>query len=322
MRKDGVVFIDLLGFSNLLDKDEELATKVLNDFYNIVYKLCENYEDIHFKLFSDSLIANSRSVSKIMKFSTALYRECLKKTAMEFKHNNKYLLLPRGAIAYGSFYTERRRDRKNLEKHFIISKALSHAVNAEKKGKGARLLVYYDIENELNVIYDSIDSKCIYSELEDSVGSIKYSDILWPIGGDESKNQVATSKEMLLYAIELFINNRESKNRDQYIGTLRIALLSHFKFIASRFDFEPAVDKLFSFTEDTDSDLWCVLLEALMLSSDSQWLHKKNPVVNKWYCTILLSKKFHHVQDFLKKTNNDFIYKRYVKFHNMYFKES
>ena len=54
-----LAFVDLLGFSQMVNTDEKKARVVLNDFYNIAFKEIKIRPSVNGHLFSDSLLAYS-----------------------------------------------------------------------------------------------------------------------------------------------------------------------------------------------------------------------------------------------------------------------
>ena len=56
-----LAFIDLLGFSQMVNTDENKARIILNDFYNIAFNEIKGRPRVNGHLFSDSLLAYSES---------------------------------------------------------------------------------------------------------------------------------------------------------------------------------------------------------------------------------------------------------------------
>lgn len=77
-----LAFIDLLGFSQMVEKDHVKANEILNDFYNISFKVIKKDLSVDGSLFSDSLLAHSENYSALINCITEIYRECLKKNAL------------------------------------------------------------------------------------------------------------------------------------------------------------------------------------------------------------------------------------------------
>ena len=89
-----LAFIDLLGFSQMVSSNHNRAKLILNDFYNISYRLIRDQTEIQGDLFSDSLMAHSSNPAILVNTISKIYRECLKKNNDYYFPLDKYFLLP------------------------------------------------------------------------------------------------------------------------------------------------------------------------------------------------------------------------------------
>ena len=115
-----IAYIDLLGFSKMVETDYNKAREILNDFYNISFKIIKRDKKVKGSLFSDNLLAFSDDYPALINCVTEIYRECLKKNAT-YNKGTDFFLLPRGAISVGYLNIEERQTSLNLTKDFIIS---------------------------------------------------------------------------------------------------------------------------------------------------------------------------------------------------------
>src|SRR5258706_8704964 len=120
-----LAFVDLLGFSKMVESNYGEARTVLNDFYNICFSVIKRDATVNGSLFSDSLLAHSSNNASLVNCITEIYRKCLAKNE-HYTNTDKFFLLPRGAISIGYVNIEERQTSPNLTKDFIVSPALVH----------------------------------------------------------------------------------------------------------------------------------------------------------------------------------------------------
>ncbi len=268
-----LAFLDLLGFSNMVRYDYNRAKDVLDDFYNIAYKLIHKNPEITGTLFSDSLIAYSDDKSLMLDTVCQLYRECLRMNA-RYTERERYFLLPRGGISIGVVNIEPRTVASNIKNEFIVSPALVHSVKMESGVKGSRLLVAVNLDNgeDIEFTWNQNIRTILYND--DSIefwSRYQYKDALWYSDlSKEDDDQKREIEELIDIAIKLVIdNNATDEHMLQHIGTLRIGLLSYSKFFEATRPSELFSDILHIFREDKYWLIWVALIEMAMQSKDS-----------------------------------------------------
>ncbi len=322
MPMPGVLFLDLLGFSALVKSDQETAKEVLSDFYNSAYTILKEYQagSIKIIMFSDSLIASSDDVKNLIKFGSNIFRTSFENTITKIQDNPRYINLTRGAIAYGEFYNEERTETPDIRKNFIVSPALADTVDIEKKYKGSRFLFYYTTDNKPDSIISSSKTNSIfYDENENTNGNNIFKEILWPASGLQDETRERKVKEIFSQCISLYESNKKSKYLIHYTETLRVALLSLSLYLKTGYSTE-ILDKILSFLDENDSGIWFAIIESLMLASDRNWNSPPSTQIINWYKSVLLKNKWPNVIGRLKNPNNEYLYERFVKFHDMCFK--
>ncbi|KAF1085232.1 hypothetical protein SPSYN_01368 [Sporotomaculum syntrophicum] len=315
----GLVFLDLLGFSNMVRNDYRRAKDVLDDFFNIAYQLIHKNPEITGTLFSDSLIAYSNDKSLLLDTVCQLYRECLRMNA-RYTERDRYFLLPRGGISIGLVTIESKTVAPNINNEFIVSPALVHSVKMESGVKGSRLLVAVNLDNG-----EAIDFTCkkntrttLYDD--DSIefwSRYQYKDALWfsdlAKEEDEQKREI---EELIDIAIKLVIdNNAIADNMIQHIGTLRIGLLSYSKFFEATRPSELFSDILHIFREDKYWLIWVALIEMAMQSKDS-WAVSSIPVLNDFLKKVSLSPGWIEVLKEINKSRNKYIKSLFEQLYN------
>jgi len=128
-----LAFIDLLGFSQMVGSNSSRSKEILNDFYNITFRIIKGKDEVQGHLFSDSLLAYSNAPAVLVNIITEIYRECLKKNDTYEFNLSKHFLLPRGGISYGVVDIQHRIEAPNLSKNFIVSPALVHSAKMESQ---------------------------------------------------------------------------------------------------------------------------------------------------------------------------------------------
>jgi hypothetical protein len=203
-------------------------------------------------------------------------------------------MLLRGGIASGSVITQRPREGLNITKHFVVSPALTHAVEIERATKGQRLLLSANERQEKSHFWNS-DIKAICYDEPGIVPSklftkYKYSDLLW--ARDLRKNPddaKAETKKLIAAAEALFRNNykKSASVRMQYAETLRICLLSLGSQL-ERTDLAIVgglVDNtLLAFP---DASVWLGFLEMVLMSRDGFAFHT-NVSMGKFLRTAIM----------------------------------
>ncbi|KAA9341156.1 hypothetical protein [Larkinella humicola] len=267
-----LAFIDLLGFSQMVERDPEKARTVLNDFYNISYQIIKDNTDVNGSLFSDSLLAHSNNFAALINCITEIYRRCLNNNT-KYLEDEHFFLLPRGAISVGYFNIEERSTSPNLTKDFIVSPALVHSAKLEQSIKGSRLLVAVK-KDDSHQISDLLWNNNIKSILYENSAfefwkNYTYSDSLWFL--NLNKSPIEQNKEVVsLIDISIALVNKNASNNkilDQHINTLRIGLLSYIKFVRTIDD--PYITRIINeFSDDKYWLLWLTIIEVIVNSGD------------------------------------------------------
>lgn len=306
MSSKALLFIDLLGFSEMVSNDSEKAKNILSDFYNICYDLINNDTTIKGNLFSDSLLAYSSNPSALANMACTIYRKCLKKNKYYHEDLNydlsKFFLLPRGGISFGLVDVQDREEASNLQKNFIVSPALVHSAKMESKIKGSRLLIAEPLdkrvfnwnENINSVLYEN--SSFIFWE------DFKYFDSLWflDLQGEEQEE----IEELINIAKILVFNNFDKiSNLEQHIQTLRIGLLSFSKFLNSQ-DISFIEQLINQFTDEKYWLVWLTIFEMIGYNSDAVLILQNRKVID-FYKRISISKNWSKVINEINLPNNE-----------------
>lgn len=281
-----LAFIDLLGFSNMIQKDHNTAREILNDFYNISFGIIKENPNVTGSLFSDSLLAHSEDYPSLINCITEIYRKCLLKNN-SYTYSNDFFLLPRGAISVGLLNIEDRQTSPNLTKDFIISPALVHSAKLEGTIKGSRLLIAIN-QNDDHQIRDLQWNGSIKSILYENSSfefwkNYIYTDSLWFLDLNKStEEQEAEVISLINTSMKLVKANAKKTNVvDQHINTLRIGLLSYTKFLRKEED-----KILMKVIKDFDNDqywlLWLTIIELIMNSPDN-WRYVPKKYVVDFY---------------------------------------
>lgn len=303
-----LAFIDLLGFGQMVGANASRSKEILNDFYNITYRIIKERNEIQGNLFSDSLLAYSNNPAELVNAVAEIYRECLRKNnAYDFNHS-KFFLLPRGGVSYGMVDIQERTEAPNLSKNFIISPALVHSAKMESQIKGARLLIADPESSSEQVFNWNMNVKSIL--YENSIftfwSNCKYYDSLWFL--DLSKSQEEQEVEVIeLIEIAIILAKSNSNNKsaiEQHLQTLRIGLLSYCKFLSPNSN--PLLDRIISeFEDDKYWLIWLTLFEVVMQSPDSWAFPSKSEVID-FYKKVSLKSSWANVIKEINKPKNEY----------------
>lgn len=126
---------DLLGIASAYQLGPNVAYRKLDTFYNTVFGRFESFcgsgpDSVHVQMFSDSVVAWGKGISRILTELNHAYRDLFAKG-----------LLLRGAIVDGALQTEPRIEANGFRKFLPTNDTLARAVGLEKTVKGARLLI-------------------------------------------------------------------------------------------------------------------------------------------------------------------------------------
>jgi len=230
-----LAFIDLLGFSQMVNSDENKARVVLNDFYYIAFDEIKSRPNVKGHLFSDSLLAYSISREDLINCLAAIYQKCLLKNN-SYTELSKFFLLPRGAMSVGIVNVEERQTAPNLTKDFIISQALVHSTELEKEIKGSRLLIAVKTEQQeqLQLTWNRNIRYGLYqNDAFTFLKNYKYSDVLWFSSFDDGRNQ----KDNLIDLIDIAIKLVKDNSRNEKVMTLIEMIVdstTEWKYAASK----------------------------------------------------------------------------------------
>ncbi len=279
-----LAFIDLLGFSQMVNQDENKARRVLNDFYNIAFSEIKNAPSVNGHLFSDSLLAYSESKEDLINCLAAIYQRCLRKNS-SYNELSKFFLLPRGAMSVGIVNVEERHTAPNLTKDFIISSALVHSVKLESKIKGSRLLVAVKNDNEQQMQLDwnrNIRYPLYQDDAFTYLNNYKYKDVLWFSSFDDGRTEKDLLIDLINVAIKLVKSNARNKEVIlQHIWTLRVGLLSYSKYLGAESDI--IIDIILKeFKADQYWLIWMTLIE-MIVTSKNEWKYAANKRITVWY---------------------------------------
>ena len=303
-----LAFIDLLGFGQMVSRNASRSKEILNDFYNITYRIIKEKSEIQGNLFSDSLLAFSDSPAELVNVITDIYRECLKKNNNYSFDISKHFLLPRGGVSYGMVDIHERIEAPNLSKNFIISPALVHSAKMESQIKGARLLIADPESNDEQVFNWNRDVKSILYENSTFTfwSNYRYFDALWFLdlnkNYEEQKEEVT---ELVEIAIKLVKSNSDNRGAiDQHLQTLRIGLLSYCKFLSPNSN--PLLERIIGeFEDDKYWLVWLTLFEVIMQSPDS-WAFPAKSEVIEFYKKVSLKSSWANVIKEINKPKNGY----------------
>ncbi|MEM7551577.1 MAG: hypothetical protein AAF363_17975 [Bacteroidota bacterium] len=313
-----LAFIDLLGFSAMVGADKNLATNILDDFYNISFRHIKNEDLIHGDLFSDSLMAHSSNPAVLVNTISKIYRDCLIKNDTYNHSLGKYFLLPRGGISFGHVDIQSRTESPNLTKNFIISPALVHSAKMESQIKGSRLLIA-DLENSDDQVFNwnqEIKSILFENSAFTFWSTFKYFDALWFLDLAKDNSAQKTEVTNLIEVAEKLVqaNHKNKGAREQHIQTLRIGLLSFSKFLTPNSN--PLLNRfLTNYRDDSYWLIWLTLIEMIMNSPDSWALPSKREVV-EFYKEVSLKPGWSKVVADINKPRNEYVLSSFREFLN------
>ena len=310
-----LAFVDLLGFSQMVNTDEDKARVVLNDFYNIAFNEIKKRPSVNGHLFSDSLLAYSNSREDLINCLAAIYQKCLLKND-SYSELSKFFLLPRGAMSVGIVNVEDRQTAPNLTKDFIVSQALVHSAKLESQIKGSRLLVAVknDQQQQMQLDWNGNIRYGLYQD--DSLTFLenyKYKDVLWFPSSDAENNQRDNLINLIDIAIKLVKeNSRNEKVLLQHIWTLRIGLLSYSKYLGQESD--PVLNRIIrEFKADQYWLLWMTLIE-MIVNSTTEWKYAASKKIVDFYKKTSLKKGWSNLIDELNKPGEQYALKCFEKF--------
>lgn len=272
-----LAFVDLLGFSNMVNQNEGRARDILNDFYNISFREIKRVPSVKGHLFSDSLLAYSTSKEDLINCLAKIYQKCLLKNR-DYDDRSRFFLLPRGAMSIGVVNTEERNTAPNLTKDFITSTALVHSAKLEAKIKGSRLLVAVKNEDPQN-LQINWNPGIKYGLYEDEgfvfLDNYKYKDILWYSPHTDGQNERNALINLIDIAASLVLDNQINDNTlIQHIWTLRIGLLNYSKYLGREND--PILMRIINdFHEDRYWLVWMTMIE-MIVGGSSEWKYAAN----------------------------------------------
>lgn len=286
-----LAFIDLLGFSQMVNTDENKARIILNDFYNIAFDEIKARSSVNGHLFSDSLLAYSDSREDLINCLATIYQKCLLKN-FSYSELSKFFLLPRGAMSVGIVNVEDRQTAPNLTKDFIVSQALVHSAKLETQIKGSRLLVAVKNEQQEQMQLDW-NGRIRYGLYQDDaftfLENYKYKDVLWFSSFDDGRSQRDKLINLIDIAIKLVKDNsRNEKVLTQHIWTLRIGLLSYSKYLEQESDL--VLNRIIrEFKADQYWLLWMTLIE-MIVNSTTEWKYAASKKIVDFYKKTSLKK--------------------------------
>lgn len=303
-----LAFIDLLGFGQMVGSNPSRSKEILNDFYNITFRIIKGRDEVQGHLFSDSLLAYSRNPAVLVNVIAEIYRECLKKNDTYNFNLSNHFLLPRGGISCGMVDIQNRIEAPNLSKNFIVSPALVHSAKIESQIKGARLLIADPETNNNQVFNWNSNIKSILYENSTFTfwSNFKYFDALWFLDlnkeNDEQKNEVA---DLINISIKLAKSNSSNKRAiEQHLQTLRIGLLSYCKFLTPNSN--PILERIIvEFEDDKYWLIWLTLFEVIMQSPDS-WAFPSKSEMIEFYKKVSLKSSWANVIKEINKPKNEY----------------
>jgi len=310
-----LAFVDLLGFSQMVNTDENKARVILNDFYNIAFTEIKSRPSVNGHLFSDSLLAYSNSREDLINCLASIYQKCLLKND-SYSELSKFFLLPRGAMSVGIVNVEDRQTAPNLTKDFIVSQALVHSAKLEAQIKGSRLLVAVKNEQQQQMQLDW-NRNIRYGLYQDDaltfLENYKYKDVLWFSSFDDGITQRDNLINLIDIAIKLVKDNsRNEKVLLQHIWTLRIGLLSYSKYLGQEND--PVLNRILrEFKADQYWLLWMTLIE-MIVNSTTEWKYAASKKIVDFYKKTSLKKGWSNLIEELNKPGEQYALKCFEKF--------
>jgi hypothetical protein len=312
-----LAFVDLLGFSKMVESDYGRARIVLNDFYNICFSIIKRDQRVNGSLFSDSLLAHSSDYASLVNCITEIYRQCLARNE-HYQNTDKFFLLPRGAISIGYVNIEERVTSPNLTKDFIVSPALVHSAKLEQSVKGSRLLVAVKSGNddqEKSLVWNREIKTILYENSSfEFWKNYTYSDSLWFLDLKKSTEQQQQEVlDLIRVSIKLVENNsKNEKALEQHVNTLRIGLLSYTKFLESSSDAILA-EVIKKFSADKYWIVWLTVFE-LITNCKDPFLFSSSPKVVAFYKKCSLKPGWVKVLEEINKPGQKYLLQSFQRF--------
>lgn len=303
-----VAYTDLLGFSDLVVRDTELAKELLSDFYNLAQriKIRDGFHELELFLFSDFLFVQGNEVSLVVNYACKLYMEALK-----YSETGTRPMLCRGGIARGAVISQRRHQAPNVSKNFIISPALAHAVKMESLVKGQRLLLAANEKEELSHFWNNQIHAICYDQPSIKPSKLflkyRYQDILWARDlAREYPDAKAETRRLIQIASRLFQDNHERPKsvNAHYAETLRICMLSFAGMLEPCAEDRALLGSLVDvLTSYPDESTWLGFMEMVFLSRDA-FAFQLDQSVARFLRFALLSPKWGLVCASLERNEN------------------
>ncbi|WKL48742.1 hypothetical protein Q1W71_02930 [Flavobacterium pectinovorum] len=311
-----LAYIDLLGFTKMIEKDHQKAEELLLRFYDIAFESINDDKRLKGNISSDCLLVYSTKYSVLINCLASIYRQCFLQN--ETLPDPNFYLLPRGAVSVGAMTIGERDTSVSITKDFMIGKALVHSSKLEPQIKGSRLLIAVN-SNDENQVSELLQNKEINSVLYQNCTfkfwpGYSYVDALWFL--DLNKTPEEQKKEVLqLLQIALKLTKNNSKNAkiaEHYINTLRIGLLSYSRFIENGND--PVLKTII--TEFKNGQYWFLWLTVIEISlnrktenPDADWSY-----ILAFYKKASLEKSWVHVIEEINKPEKAYLKKAFKLF--------
>jgi len=311
-----LAYIDLLGFTKMIEKDHQKAEELLLQFYDVAFGVINDDARLKGNISSDCLLVYSDDYAALINSLTEIYRACF--LLNQAITNQDFYILPRGAVSVGIMTIGERDTSVTITKDFMIGKALVHSSKLEPQVKGSRLLIAVHATDEKqrtellenNEIKSSLYQNCTFKFWSD----YHYVDALWFL--DLNKSPEEQNKEVLKLlniAVNLTKNNsKNSKIIEHYINTLRIGLLSYSKFIENGNDMVlQAVMKEFK-----NGKYWFLWLTIIEIAINCQTENKNADwsSVDAFYKNVCLEKNWAHVIAEINKPEKAYLKKAFKAF--------
>jgi len=304
-----LAFIDLLGFSGMVRKNFDKARGILDDFYNISFRIIKSTPAIKGHLFSDSLMAYSEDKALLVNKICEIYRESFRKNT-NYHNQGAFFLLPRGGISIGVVNIEGRREAPNVRKDFIVSPALVHSVEMERNIKGSRLLIAVKTgsEEEKQVTWNANIKSILYNQDFCFWNRYRYKDVLWfadlSKSSEERKNEIEGLLDIAINLVKA--NSDTNESLEHHIDTLRIGLLSYSHLFQATISLS-LIDRLINeFIDDKHWKVWLTIFEMAMQSPDS-WAVPGTGKFVDFYKKVCLSKNWAKLLEEINRPNNSYL---------------
>lgn len=311
-----LAYIDLLGFTKMIEKDYQKAEELLLQFYDIAFRIIKDDERLKGNISSDCLLVYSEDYSALINALAEIYRECF--LFNDTFTNADFYLLPRGAVSVGAMTIGERDTSLAITKDFMIGKALVHSSKLEPQIKGSRLLIAVNAEDkeqktallENKEIRSALYQNCTFKFWP----GYHYVDALWFLDLDKSlEDQKKEVLQLLNIAIKLTKNNsRNAKIAEHYINTLRIGLLSYAKFAQSGND-RVLQTIMKDFRNEKYWFLWLTVFEIAM-NRKAEDINTDWSLVLDFYKKVSLEKSWMYVIDEINKPEKLYLKKALKSF--------